>query len=145
MAASIIFNRLIILVIIVNMSKSTSHDDLYAKAQGHIVDFAFDEAVVNVFPDMIRRSVPGYDTIITLLGLLAQHYAVAGSRCYDLGCSLGAASLAIQDKHNDPGEIAEAIATEGTFSKLGLDILKQEAAFNALSVFLPLKTYHLTG
>lgn len=46
-----------------------------------------------------------------------------------LGMAKGAASLAIQDKYNDPGEIAEAIATEGTFSKLGLDILKQEAAF----------------
>ncbi|MCP4432388.1 MAG: NAD(P)-binding domain-containing protein [Gammaproteobacteria bacterium] len=46
-----------------------------------------------------------------------------------LGMARGAASLAIQDKGNSPGEIAEAIATEGTFSKLGLDILKQEAAF----------------
>lgn len=46
-----------------------------------------------------------------------------------LGMARGAASLAIQDKNNDPRQIAEAIATEGTFSKLGLDILKQEAAF----------------
>ena len=46
-----------------------------------------------------------------------------------LGMAKGAASLAILDKDNNPGQIAEAIATEGTFSKLGLDILKQEAAF----------------
>lgn len=46
-----------------------------------------------------------------------------------LGMAKGAASLAIQDKNHNPGEIAEAIATEGTFSKIGLDILKKEAAF----------------
>jgi len=80
------------------MSKSKKHDDLYAAQQPHIIDFAFDESVVNVFPDMIRRSVPGYDTIITLIGLLAEHYAVSGSRCYDLGCSLGASSLSMRQR-----------------------------------------------
>ena len=45
-----------------------------------------------------------------------------------LGMAQGAASLALQ-KSESPGEIAEAIASEGTFSKLGLDILKQQGAF----------------
>ncbi|MGB0847297.1 MAG: NAD(P)-binding domain-containing protein [Thiolinea sp.] len=45
-----------------------------------------------------------------------------------LGMAKGAASLALQ-KTETPGEIAEAIATEGTFSKLGLDILKEQDAF----------------
>jgi pyrroline-5-carboxylate reductase len=46
-----------------------------------------------------------------------------------LGMANGAASLALQDKSRSPGEIAEYIATEGTFSKLGLDLLKERQAF----------------
>ena len=30
------------------------HDEIYRSSQSHIVDFAFDEDVVAVFPDMIR-------------------------------------------------------------------------------------------
>ncbi len=45
-----------------------------------------------------------------------------------LGMAQGAASLALQ-KAASPGEIATAIATEGTFSKLGLDMLQQQGAF----------------
>lgn len=46
-----------------------------------------------------------------------------------LGMAKGAASLALQDKARSPGEIAEAIATDGTFSKFGLDLLKEHDAF----------------
>jgi tRNA (cmo5U34)-methyltransferase len=66
-----------------------------------LVDFAFDDAVAAVFPDMIRRSVPGYETVIPITGLLAvRHLATlpagaAPPRIYDLGCSLGATTLAI--------------------------------------------------
>jgi tRNA (cmo5U34)-methyltransferase len=80
------------------MSKQTTRDKLYAKPHDMIVDFAFDDAVVKVFPDMIRRSVPGYGDIISLTGLLAEQYAQAGSRCYDLGCSLGAATLSMRQR-----------------------------------------------
>lgn len=80
------------------MSENKQRDRLYAEPREMIVDFAFDEAVVNVFPDMIRRSVPGYAEIITQTGLLAEQYAQTGSRCYDLGCSLGAATLAMRKR-----------------------------------------------
>lgn len=46
-----------------------------------------------------------------------------------LGMASGAASLALQDKSRTPGEIATDIATEGTYSRLGLDLLKDQAAF----------------
>lgn len=59
-------------------------------------DFVFDDRVVRVFPDMINRSVPGYGTIVPMLGLLARRYAVPASRLYDLGCSLGAVTLAMR-------------------------------------------------
>jgi tRNA (cmo5U34)-methyltransferase len=59
-------------------------------------DFVFDDRVVKVFPDMISRSVPGYSLIVPMMGLLARQYAQAHTNLYDLGCSLGAVSLAMR-------------------------------------------------
>lgn len=71
-------------------------DSLYAQPLGDITAFQFDRAVVDVFQDMIQRSVPGYSTIISAIGLLAERFAQQGSYCYDLGCSLGAAAIAMR-------------------------------------------------
>lgn len=57
--------------------------------------FRFDEQVVRVFPDMISRSVPGYELLVPMIGMLARRYARPDTNLYDLGCSLGAASLAM--------------------------------------------------
>ena len=46
-----------------------------------------------------------------------------------MGMAKGAAELALASKETPPAEIASGIATEGTFSKLGLDLLEQQAAF----------------
>ena len=46
-----------------------------------------------------------------------------------MGMAKGAAELALAERDTDPGAIARSIATEGTFSKLGLDLLEAEAAF----------------
>lgn len=73
-------------------------DSLYANPLGEISAFKFDESVVNVFPDMIRRSVPGYSAIISAIGLLAGRFSQKNSVCYDLGCSLGAATLAMREQ-----------------------------------------------
>lgn len=78
-----------------------SHDSVYAAPREMIVDFAFDESVADVFPDMIRRSVPGYETVIGLMGLLAERYAREGTNCYDLGCSLGASTLSVLHRIGD--------------------------------------------
>jgi tRNA (cmo5U34)-methyltransferase len=77
------------------MAEDTNKDRLYANAQNVVPDFVFDERVARVFPDMINRSVPGYATIINMIGTLAAQWVKAGSCCYDLGCSLGAAIMAI--------------------------------------------------
>jgi tRNA (cmo5U34)-methyltransferase len=78
-------------------------DEIYAHAQKTVPDFVFDERVAQVFPDMINRSVPGYATIINMIGTLASQWVAAGTRCYDLGCSLGAASMAVHSavEHRD--------------------------------------------
>lgn len=70
-------------------------DNIYAQARAAVERFRFDEQVVGVFPDMIRRSVPGYNTIIDMIGVLANRYAQPNTTLYDLGCSLGAATLAM--------------------------------------------------
>lgn len=73
-------------------------DSLYAKPLGEVSAFKFDEAVVDVFSDMIQRSVPGYSTMISAIGLLAGRFSRDGGVCYDLGCSLGAATLAMRQQ-----------------------------------------------
>ena len=85
------------------MKKNNKRDTVFAEQQEMIVDFAFDEKVAGVFPDMIRRSVPGYDAVIPLLGVFAQRFVQANTTIYDLGCSLGAATLALRRRINQPG------------------------------------------
>jgi tRNA (cmo5U34)-methyltransferase len=45
---------------------------------------------------MLQRSIPGYAATLDAIGSLAARHVAAGTRCYDLGCSLGAASLAMR-------------------------------------------------
>ena len=68
-------------------------DQLFATPLTQMGDFCFDEQVVEVFPDMIQRSVPGYANILSAIGMMTERFAQSGSRLYDLGCSLGAATL----------------------------------------------------
>ncbi len=70
-------------------------DNIYADALANVAEFRFDEQVAAVFPDMIQRSVPGYGNIIAMTGLIAERHAQDNTRCYDLGCSLGASTLAM--------------------------------------------------
>ncbi len=78
-------------------------DTLFAQPNEALGAFQFDESVVSVFPDMIQRSVPGYQTILTGIGELTSQFAQPNSQLYDLGCSLGAVSLTMRCKlpHSD--------------------------------------------
>lgn len=77
-------------------------DRVYAAERSQVEAFAFDARVAQVFDDMIRRSVPGYGMTLSLLGIIAQHYARPDTRIYDLGCSLGAGIVAMGDKLRCP-------------------------------------------
>ena len=46
-----------------------------------------------------------------------------------MGMARGAAELALSKADSTPGEIATSIATDGTYSKLGLELLQQQSAF----------------
>lgn len=81
----------------------SERDDIYQTALDKVPDFAFDTAVARVFPDMIRRSVPGYAETVAMSGIIAAHYARPGTHLYDLGCSLGAVTLAMRHAVKTPG------------------------------------------
>ena len=76
-------------------------DKIYANARPR-QDFVFDDSVADVFADMINRSVPGYATIISMIGVLANRYCVPGSTLYDLGCSLGGATFSMAHHIEQP-------------------------------------------
>ena len=59
-------------------------------------EFQFDDQVVQVFPDMIARSVPGYASILSMIEQLAGRFVRPGTTVWDLGCSLGAATRLIR-------------------------------------------------
>lgn len=78
-------------------------DQIFAGKDASSGSFEFNDAVADVFPDMLRRSIPGYDASIQAIGALASRYVQPGTKCYDLGCSLGAATLAMQQNICVPG------------------------------------------
>ena len=80
-----------------------SKDEIYANSESPDRPFRFNAAVAQVFPDMLRRSIPGYAASIEAISSLAARYVSADTNCYDLGCSLGAATLALRAGINAPG------------------------------------------
>lgn len=84
-------------------------DQIYSQPREAISNFVFDESVVAVFEDMISRSVPGYSTLIAMLPVFSREYVKENTRCYDLGCSLGGSTLAMQQSINQSGVLLTAI------------------------------------
>ena len=71
-------------------------DRIYSSPLARVGSFEFDDQVADVFPDMIARSVPGYSSILAMIEQFAAMYVQPESAVYDLGCSLGAATLAMR-------------------------------------------------
>jgi len=80
-----------------------TRDDIYGSSTAPDGPFEFNEAVAAVFPDMLRRSIPGYVETIEAIGALARRFVKPDTRCYDLGASLGAATLAMRRSIDAPG------------------------------------------
>jgi len=76
-------------------AEQKKQDQLYSQPREAITSFAFDQSVVDVFEDMIGRSVPGYSTLLSMFPVISRYFVKQHTRCYDLGCSLGASTLAI--------------------------------------------------
>jgi tRNA (cmo5U34)-methyltransferase len=73
-----------------------NEDTIYIDEKLGDEPFRFDDSVARVFPDMLKRSIPGYAASLEAIGSLAARYVKAGTNCYDLGCSLGAATIAMR-------------------------------------------------
>lgn len=71
-------------------------DRLFSEHGSAPAEFRFDDAVARVFPDMLRRSIPGYSALLQLIGVLSSRIVKDETVVYDLGCSLGAVSLSIR-------------------------------------------------
>jgi len=89
-----------------------NHDTLFSAPIDKLGDWTFDERVAEVFPDMIQRSVPGYSNIISMIGMLAERFVQPDTNVYDLGCSLGAATLSMRRNIKVPG--CEIIAVDNS-------------------------------
>lgn len=64
-------------------------DKIYSQKIKKIKPFEFNETVVNVFDDMINRSVPLYQETIKRQVQLSEKFYQADSTIYDFGCSNG--------------------------------------------------------
>lgn len=107
----------------------SNRDKLFSKPLGKVPKFVFDRSVVDVFPDMIQRSVPGYQTIINHTGELADRFVKENSHCYDLGCSLGASTLATRERiENRNATIYAVDNSQAMLDKLAIILAKQPAS-----------------
>lgn len=77
-------------------------DKIYVDPLPKVADFEFDSRVACVFPDMVKRSIPGYENILQLIGVVAKHYVQENSHVYDLGTSLGASLASMMLRISDP-------------------------------------------
>ena len=109
-----------VLYIILNSSR----DKLYASLASNIEAFQFDEQVTGVFADMIRRSVPGYASVIAMTGVLSAEYVKANTRVYDLGCSLGTSLMAAHDRLKVPCELIGADSSPAMISACEQNLAK---------------------
>lgn len=99
----------------------TSKDQIFAESFSQIRAFEFDDKVVSVFPDMIKRSVPGYDTILKGIAMLGMKHVKRDTQVYDLGASLGAVSLTVDQAVGEQNIQVHAIDN----SKPMIDQLKE--------------------
>lgn len=109
----------------------SQRDSIYASPLEAVQGFSFDQRVVDVFPDMIQRSVPGYATVVAISGVLAEHYAQENSRIYDLGCSLGATTFAMATRMQAIKRCCDIVAVDNSQAMLqGLQQLLNKEGFD---------------
>ncbi|WWP01608.1 MAG: carboxy-S-adenosyl-L-methionine synthase CmoA [Candidatus Dasytiphilus stammeri] len=70
-------------------------DTLFSSLIVNPLNWQFDSQVAKVFPDMMKRSVPGYLTLVSMIGKMAKQFVQNNTYIYDIGCSLGAVTFSI--------------------------------------------------
>ncbi|MDP3479446.1 MAG: carboxy-S-adenosyl-L-methionine synthase CmoA [Desulfoprunum sp.] len=66
-------------------------------------DFEFNDRVVEVFDDMLDRSIPSYKEVIISISRLLNIFLHEGDRVYDLGCATGSTLLELSRLLPDKG------------------------------------------
>ena len=117
------------------MNPKSNPDTIFSTPIDKIGDFTFDERVAEVFPDMIQRSVPGYSNILSAIGMLAERFVKPYSNIYDLGCSLGAATLSM--RRNITQEGCQIIAVDNSSAmvercKLHINAYRSDTPVNVI-------------
>ena len=97
--------------------------------------FSFNQEVAEVFPDMLERSIPGYRTTIDSIRFLASKYSKKGTNCYDLGCSLGASSIALGEGAGNNDSKIIAIDKSSYMTKRFSEIIKREKLDLNIQIF----------
>ena len=106
-----------------------SEDRIFASENAGSGIFQFNDAVADVFPDMLKRSIPGYEASILTIGSLARRYVQPETHCFDLGCSLGAATLAMRHNISEPGCHIQAIDNSPAMIRRCCKIISTDDAF----------------
>ena len=105
-------------------------DEIYRARLDAVEDFVFDNKVTEVFPDMIRRSVPGYETIVEMIGVIVGQHLHAEDRIFDLGCSRGAITGSILNVVGDlPCRIHAVDSSESMINQAVADVQDTRVEF----------------
>jgi len=75
-------------------------DKLFANKKNNLADFNFGKETVEVFDDMLERSVPLYYELQRMIGEIAAEFAQDETNVYDLGCSTGNTLLTLNNNIN---------------------------------------------
>lgn len=83
------------------MSKKIQNEKREGKEQDNYIptkQWEFNQEVTDVFPNMLSRSIPGYDSMRELVYRMARNFVKEGTNVLDIGCSTGISSeLLIQN------------------------------------------------
>ena len=106
------------------MSEPTSRKDTLFHVDSVPEDFVFSERVVEVFDDMLDRSIPFYREVIRSTARLLQTYLLPEDQVIDLGCATGTTLLELTRMLPDKG--LRFIGVDNSFAMLEKARLKAE-------------------
>ena len=91
-------------------------DEVFKNNLPNVDDFKFNSNVVNVFNDMVSRSVPFYNEIQRMITEIAADFATKDKSVFDLGCSTGTTLINL-DRVIDPS--IKFVGTDNSEEMLG--------------------------
>lgn len=83
----------------------TQKDDIFSDTSARASDFQFDDKVVEVFNDMIGRSVPYYREQQAMIQEMARELYKTGTEVYDLGSSTATTLLNLYPAIESPAKL----------------------------------------